>query len=119
MPGKARRIASRQSQLNQRRKKQQRGPRGIPAAVASRLSNNGEGEANAVSESAGPAPAVATAERPATAPPRPSPVNRTSATPRNRREPLNTASHVGTEIKRILALAGVVVAVIVALAFVV
>ena len=33
MPGKARRVASRQAQLN-RRKRQQRGPSGIPAVEA-------------------------------------------------------------------------------------
>ncbi len=117
MPGKARRIASRQSQLNQRRKKQQRGPRGIPAAPSP--STNGEGSVNPMPESSRPTPAVATADRPAPAPSRPSPVNRSGAVPRGRREPLNTASHVGSEIKRILALSGAVVAVIVALAFVV
>ena len=34
MPGKARRVAARQSQLNQRRRKQQRGPSGTPPVVA-------------------------------------------------------------------------------------
>ena len=119
MPGKARRIASRQSQLNQRRKKQQRGPRGIPAAITSRPSTNGETASSQIPESARPTPAVATADRPAPAPARPSPVARSSASPRNRREPSNTARYVGAEIKRILALAGAVVAVIVALTFVV
>ena len=118
MPGKARRIASRQSQLNQRRKKQQRGPRGIPAA-APNPSTNSEGSASPIPESSRLIQGVATADRPTPAPSRPSPVNRSGAVTRSRREPLNTASHVGSEIKRILALSGAVVAVIVALAFVV
>ena len=57
MPGKARRVASRQSQLNQRRKKQNRGPRGIPAAVGARANvNNG---ANGRPEAQSPEPSRA------------------------------------------------------------
>ena len=124
MPGKARRVASRQSQLNQRRKKQNRGPRGIPAAVGARPSVNGD--ANGRSEAQAPEPSraaqpVATAPRTERAPERPSPVSRqaqdSSRTPR--REPAGAASYVGYEIKRILPLAAAVVAVIVGLSFVV
>ena len=124
MPGKARRVASRQSQLNQRRKKQNRGPRGIPAAVGARPSvNNGadggpEAQATEPSRVAQP---VATAARPERAPERPSPVNRQAqdSSRTHRREPTGATSYVGYEIKRILVLAGAVVAVIVGLSFVV
>ena len=37
MPGKARRVASRQSQLNRRRRKQQPGPSGTPPAVPAQV----------------------------------------------------------------------------------
>ena len=37
MPGKARRVAARQSQLNQRRRKQQRGPSGTPPVVRAQV----------------------------------------------------------------------------------
>ena len=124
MPGKARRVASRQSQLNQRRKKQNRGPRGIPAAVGARPSvnsgANGRPDAQAPEPSRAAQP-VATAPRPERTSQRPSPVNRqaqdSSRAPR--REPTAATSYVGYEIKRILALAGAVVAVIVGLSFVV
>ena len=124
MPGKARRVASRQSQLNQRRKKQNRGPRGIPAAVGSRPNVNSGANGRPDAQTPEPSRAaqpVATAPRPERSPERPSPVNRqtqdSSRTPR--REPTGATSYVGYEIKRILALAGAVVAVIVGLSFVV
>ena len=124
MPGKARRVASRQSQLNQRRKKQNRGPRGIPSAVGARPSVNGGATGGPEAQAPEPsrvAQPVATATPPERAPERTSPINRQAQdsyrTPR--REPTGATSYVGYEIKRILALAGAVVAVIVGLSFVV
>ena len=121
MPAKSRRVASRQSQLNQRRKKQNRGPRGIPTALGTRPNaENGDPDAQAP-ESTHAAPAVATVSRPTATAEHPSPVNRqANPTQRStRREAPASGGYVAAEIKRILALAGAVVVVIVGLSFVV
>ena len=121
MPAKARRVASRQSQLNRRRKRQQRGPSGIPATVPEDLSEDGQQRdqvAGLSPENSEPTPTVATADRPTSGPARPSPMARTAGPSRARREPLNTVNYVGAELRRILVLAGAVIAVIVVLAIV-
>ena len=122
MPGKSRRVASRQAQLNQRRKKQQRGPRGIPTAEPDAPVQNGHTRPAVTTqtlEQGEPAPtAVATRGRPSDEPARPSPVSRTVGSPRARREQLNTVNYVGAELRRILILASAVFAVIIGLAVV-
>ena len=121
MPSKARRVASRQSQLNQRRRRQQRGPRGIPAAAPEELSEDGRDSGSPPSrapETTEPTPAVATADRPTSEPTRPGTAARTAGPPRARRQPLNTSNYVGAELRRILVLASAVITFIVVLAIV-
>ena len=117
MAGKSRRVAARQAQLNRRRKKQQRGPSGIPAVL--RPSDDGAG-AEPVSQ-----PAVATADpspepaaRPSPRPPtaRASGHGRPAPSPREQNVP--AAQYMGPEIRRIAAMAGTAFALLVVLKFV-
>ena len=108
MPGKARRVAARQSQLNRRRKKQQRGPSGSPpmAPAQVQVDDRPSGEVAVQPEQT---------EAPAPASIRPSPVaaQQAPANPlraaRGRGERPDAYSYVGPEVRRILAMAGVVV----------
>ncbi len=115
MPGKARRVASRQAQLN-RRKRQQRGPSGIPAVEATAATGDQQSaeettsQANGVvnsSEATAAAPA-ATATAAARAP-------RPAGPGRLRREHVASANYVGPEVRRILIMASVVFVVIIVL----
>ena len=113
MAGKSRRVASRQSQLNQRKKRQQRGPSGIPATEPLPVGVDSDGSGDApldTMSSAAATTAVATA--PATA----APARRVSARSRDDR----TASYpyMGSEFRRILIMAGIGFAVLVILKFV-
>ena len=120
MAGKSHRVAARQSQLNRRRKKQQRGPSGIPVAgpePAETASQEEEGSTTNVAVAA-PQPvqtrsarsyAPAAQERPA-ASGRPRGLSREEAAP--------AYQYMGPEIRRILVMAGVAFAVLVVLKFV-
>ena len=122
MPGKARRVASRQAQLNQRRKKQQRGPRGIPVAqpMASPEDDQaGLGVATQVAESAAPTSAPSPRPQPSPAAGRTGPAAGSLAPSRARREYTTSTNYIGAELRRILVMAGVVLAVLIALTFVV
>jgi hypothetical protein len=117
MPGKARRVASRQAQLN-RKKRQQRGPSGIPAVdatVATEDQQVDEETSDQASDMAEPTQAVATAARstaPATGETR---AARPVGAGRLRREQVSSANYVGSELRRILIMASVVLAVIIIL----
>ena len=117
MPGKARRVASRQAQLN-RKKRQQRGPSGIPAVdatVATKDQQVDEETSDQASDMAEPTQAVATAARstaPATGETR---AARPVGAGRLRREQVSSANYVGSELRRILIMASVVLAVIIIL----
>ena len=119
MPGKSRRVASRQAQLSRKRKK---GPKGTsdavpaPAAPVEVDGKQAEVAPGVVPEPPRPAP-------PPT-PRRPSPVAsrtevgseapaRTPARARGERPP--TQNYIGAEVRRILLMGGVVLAVIIAL----
>ncbi len=115
MPGKARRVASRQAQLN-RRKRQQRGPSGIPAVEATAATEDQQSaeettsQANGVvnsSEATAAAPA-ATATAAARAP-------RPAGPGRLRREHVASANYVGAELRRILIMGSVVLVIIIVL----
>lgn len=121
MPGKARRVASRQAQLNQRRRRQQRGPRGIPTAAVEPILHDGQDNAGIATHAMGP-------EAPAQARPRsttsPTPAaGRTSTAAlrpsgplRGRREHAPGVNYVGAELRRILVYAGLVLVALLALA---
>ena len=114
MPGKARRVASRQSQLNRRRRKQQRGPSGTPPVVAAQVQVDDQpSDEDAVEpkRTAAPAPASMRAT-PAAAQPGAAIAPRFS---RIRGERPDAYNYVGPEIRRILAMAGVVVVALVVL----
>ena len=121
MAGKARRVASRQAQLNRKRKKQQRGPSGIP--TASQLPQEADGpEAElAVPQrraSAPPRAAAVPAVDPAPGEGRPAPTGPAPSPTRARGERPPSTAYVGAELRRILIMCGTVLAVIIALGIV-
>ena len=120
MPGKARRVASRQAQLNQRRKRQQKGPRGIPTAAPEATAQDNQpvdGVDAQPMESAAPASVAAPPrESPGAGDSRASPVTRSTGTMRARRDSIAAANYVGAELRRILLLGGVILAVLFGLA---
>ena len=114
MPGKARRVAARQSQLNRRRRKQQRGPSGTPPAVPAQVQV----------EDGPPDEVIALPQQPAA--PDPPPMRATPVAPqpgpasqlrsaRVRGERPDAYNYVGPEIRRILSMAGVVMIALVVL----
>ena len=108
MPGKARRVAARQSQLNRRRRKQQRGPSGTPPVVAAQVhvDDPTSGEVAVQPEQTrAPVPASMPAT-PAAAQPGPASPPRSA---RVRGERPDAYTYVGPEIRRILSMAGVAV----------
>jgi translation initiation factor IF-2 len=121
MAGKARRVASRQAQLGRRRKRQQKGPSGVP--IAEPAPTNADGGQSTAADLQAPKPAAPVAEpTPAPAPVAPSPtaprpVARTSppafARVRGERPPAD--KYIGAELKRILVMAGSVLAAIIVL----
>ena len=119
MPAKGRRIASRQAQLGRRRRQQNRkteeslavsvaAPADIPAETAA--------PANAAAAPAASTPAAGTtagsAATPARAPRRP-------AAGQTRTDRSAAYTHLGSEMRRILILAGILLAVLVGLSFVI
>ncbi len=116
MAGKSRRVASRQSQLNQRKKRQQRGPSGIPATEPLPVGVDSDGSGDApldTMSSAAATTAVATA--PATTATA-APARRVSA--RSRDDRTASYAYMGSEFRRILIMAGIGFAVLVILKFV-
>jgi len=106
-------VASRQAQLN-RRKRQQRGPSGIPAVEATadtedqQSAEESTSQANGVvtsSEATAAAPAATAAARA----PRPAGAGRL------RREHVTSANYIGAELRRILIMGSVILVVIIVL----
>ena len=129
MPGKARRVASRQAQLSRRRKRQQSRPNDtLPLApVPAEVDGNHDGAAapapSPVTEPLAPEPSPAPARRrsnPVAA--RTTPTDATSAPARRQgrglRERPATHNYVGSEVRRILLMSGTVLAIIIALGIV-
>ena len=118
MPAKGRRIASRQAQLGRRRRQQSRKAEengsvtvAAPADIPPETATPANGAAAAVPAAADSATAAATG--PATAPAR---APRRSGQPRTDRAAAYT--HLGSELRRILILVGILLAVLLALSFV-
>ena len=114
MPGKARRVASRQAQLN-RNKRQQRGPSGIPAVEATADTEDQPSAEEATSQANG---VVTSSEATAAAPaataawaraPRP------AGPGRLRREHVASANYIGAELRRILTMGSVILVVLIVL----
>ena len=120
MPGKSRRVASRQAQLSRRRKRAQKGPAGmIPAAPLPVEVDGQQAEAPpaVVTEPPASSPPAASA-RPSPVAQRPAPVAAAApkrAPSRIRGERPATYNFIGAELRRILLMAGVVLAVIIVL----
>ena len=123
MAGKSKRVAARQGELGRRRKKGQRGPNGVPATVPrpAPQASNGGGAALAMEAGGAVSGGTAVAD-----PPQPSPVAAVAPQPasptrpqaRVRGERPAAYNYVGSELRRIGALATVAVAALVALSFV-
>jgi len=118
MPGKARRVASHQAQLN-RRKRQQRGPSGIPAVDATVATEDPQADEDTSSSQANGTAETTQVVATATRSPAPAPGDTRAARPmgagRLRREQVSSANYVGSEVRRILIIASVVLAVIIIL----
>ena len=113
MPGKARRVASRQAQLN-RRKRQQRGPSGIPAVEATAATEDQQSAEETASQANGVVnSSEATADAPATTPPARAP--RPAGPGRLRREHVASANYIGAELRRILIMGSVILVVLIVL----
>ena len=113
MPGKGRRVASRQAQLGRRRRKPARPEGGIPSSQApSAVAETQPVDAVDAQPARPAAPAAVNRE---TAPPRP-----VSAAPqripRSRAERPTAYNYVGAEVRRILIMSGVLLAVLIVLA---
>ena len=112
MPGKARRVASRQAQLN-RRKRQQRGPSGIPAVEATAATEDQQSAEETTSQANGVVnSSEATAAAPATAAAR---TPRPAGPGRLRREHVASANYAGAELRRILIMGSVILVIIIVL----
>ena len=129
MAGKARRAAARQGELSRRRKRNQRGPSGVPSAPARTAQDNGNGVAVATAtalagdaavedgsvQTTQPVAPAATAQLAARAA---SPASQPRAQGRTRGERPAAYNYVGAELRRIAVLSTVVIATLVALSVV-
>ena len=134
MPGKARRVASRQAQLSRRRKRQQSSPEIGRADVSESMPNEQDLKQASAEDSAVPESVALDATetptpraRPTPRPPRPSPVaDRTvdaESVParggaRGRRDRLPAQVNIWPEIRRILAMSSTVLVIIIVLGIV-
>lgn len=119
MAGKSRRVASRQSQLNRRKKRQQRGPSGIPTTEPRLVGVAQDTAEGAVTETITDAVSESTNTSVTTTPPAPvthAPVVRGPSRARDDRT--SSYAHMGSEIRRILVMGGVGFAVLGILTFV-
>ena len=118
MAGKSRRVASRQSQLNRRKKRQQRGPSGIPSTEPRSVGVAQDTSEGVVTETTPDAVSELVATAVTTTPPVPitdPPVVRGPS--RTRDDRTSAYTHMGSEIRRILVMGGVGFAVLVILTF--
>jgi hypothetical protein len=107
MPGKSRRMASRQARLSRQRRRPSRGPSGIRATPSGMAPQPSDGVDGRVQGSVASAPAAPRSGLPAPA---------GSAAARARAERPVTYNYIGAEFRRILILSGVVLAALIVLA---
>ena len=119
MAGKSRRVAARQSQLNRRRKKQQRGPSGIPAAMPEPADPASQEESSTTTAAVATTQPVQTRSVRSYAPAAPE-RSPGSGRPRglSREEAAPAYHYMGPEIRRIVVMAGIAFTVLVVLKFV-
>lgn len=116
MPGKGRRVASRQAQLGRRRKRQARGPAEVPPSGPGTAVADAEpvvNEAVPVEAAVQPAEVVREEPQPRQAPQPRGPRSRVAARP----ERPAAYTHIGAELRRILIVSGVMFAFLIALSF--
>ncbi len=113
MPGKGRRVASRQAQLGRRRRKPARSDGGMPSSQAPAAVAESQSVDAVDTQPARPA-APAGVDREAV-PARPAPAA-PQRVPRSRAERPTAYNYVGAEVRRILIMAGVLLAVLIVLA---
>ena len=119
MAGKSRRVASRQSQLNRRKKRQQRGPSGIPTTEPRLVGVDQDTVEDAVTDTITDAVSESTNASVTTTPLVPvtdAPVVRGPS--RTRDDRTSSYAHMGSEIRRIVVMGSVGFAVLVILTFV-
>ncbi len=115
MPGKARKVASRQAQLNRRRRKQQRGPSEVPPAGPSDVEADERPSGGVATQQRQRVASAPAAVEPSSRPGRPSPASPPRVSPRTRGERPDAYAYVRPEVRRILLLAGTVMAALVVL----
>ena len=110
MPGKGRRVASRQAQLRQKRSKESRGPIGTPTAdpIPPAVGTQTDGPAPAPKQTAAPVPQSRPAVQPVPASPSRPPA-------RSRTDRPLAYSYIRTELRRILILSGIVIVALIVL----
>ena len=121
MASKSRRVASRQSQLNRRRKKQQRGPSGIPANVPEpddAVTSADGGASDDAMAAAVAEPSPSTDSNPMTRAPSAQIATHPRGQTRIRDERPAAYQYMAPEIRRVVAMAGTGFAVLVVLKFV-
>ncbi len=118
MPGKARRVASRQAQLSHRKKRQQKGPAGIPLSVPAPTAIGGQTADGTARQAPEPEARAPEPVRPSPAATRPATATSSPTFSRARGERPPPYSYVGAELRRILIMAGTVLAVIIVLGIV-
>lgn len=124
MAGKSRRVASRQAQLTQRKKRNQRGPRGIPTAEQVPVSVGVDPGADAP-EGAMPSAVAQTSDSVTTAAttaaavaPTPAPATPARSPSRSREERPAAMTYMVPELSRILVMAATGFAILIVLKFV-
>ncbi len=123
MAGKSRRVASRQAQLNRRKKRQQRGPSGIPiddrqpvsVGVETGGDPSGGSDSDRTLSGADTRSAAASVAQPAPAPAARSQIRSPS---RSRDERPSAYTYMGPELRRTLIMGATGIAVLVILKFV-
>ena len=114
MPGKGRRVASRQAQLRQKRSKESRGPIGTPTGTPTAdptppaVGTQTDGPAPAPKQTAAPVPQSRPAVQPVPASPSRPPA-------RSRTDRPLAYSYIRTELRRILILSGIVIVALIVL----
>ena len=115
MPGKGRRVASRQAQLGRRRRKQNRGPSGAPAAEPDVKEATRSTASSVATEAKEPAATPQNARAPVSS--RPVAVSPQTRPARGRADLTSAYQYVMPELRRIGIISGILLVVLIVLAF--
>jgi hypothetical protein len=116
MPDKGRRIASRQAQIGRRKRRQNRSPGSAPSdgATTAVAENQGDSRIAVQDRDSATPPSQDTK---AAAPPRPAAASPRQGPARARADRPMAYNYVGPELRRILILSGILIVILVVLAF--